>query len=176
MSMITTELAKLAKWAVALRGWKRLSGMTLTDGERTVVVTHSEYSYEEYRGECYGLPCSETMIEPAYGLVVKGRGATETIPLLDEEWLPDLTDAATLGCLLAIVREAWGDPEAYTRTQLRGASTVWTVYIKTRIKTRYAQIQRGPAMTEDGDMLYGPTEAHALVAALEGAINGGGIR
>jgi hypothetical protein len=24
-------------------------------------------------------------------------------------WLPDLTDPATLGCLLALVREAWGD-------------------------------------------------------------------
>ncbi len=26
--------------------------------------------------------------------------------------LPDLTDPATLGCLLALVREAWGDPHA----------------------------------------------------------------
>lgn len=25
-------------------------------------------------------------------------------------WLPDLSDPATLGCLLALVREAWGDP------------------------------------------------------------------
>jgi hypothetical protein len=25
-------------------------------------------------------------------------------------WLPDLTDPATLGCLLALVREAWGLP------------------------------------------------------------------
>ena len=28
-------------------------------------------------------------------------------------WLPDLDDAATIGCLLRLVRDAWGDPHAY---------------------------------------------------------------
>ena len=80
--------------------------------------------------------------------------------------LPDLTDPATLGCLLALVREAWGDPEAYTRTQPRGGATVWVVYVL----DKGAQISRGPAMAEgSGSMLYGPTQAHALVAALEAA-------
>lgn len=29
--------------------------------------------------------------------------------------LPDLQDPATLGCLLALAREAWGDPTIYAR-------------------------------------------------------------
>lgn len=29
---------------------------------------------------------------------------------LDRRWLPDPTDPATLGCLLALAREAWADP------------------------------------------------------------------
>ena len=78
---------------------------------------------------------------------------------------PDLTDPATLGCLLALVRKAWDDPEAYVRTQPRGGRVVWVVYVE----TAGAQISRGPAMDSEGLMLYGPTEAHALVAALEAA-------
>jgi len=34
---------------------------------------------------------------------------SETREVRSDE-LPDLTDPATLGCLLALVREAWGDP------------------------------------------------------------------
>ena len=71
--------------------------------------------------------------------------------------LPDFTDPATLGCLLALVREAWNDPtvsvswDAYHghwRVDRDGGdeSEHWTVVIAT-----------------------GPTEAAALVAALEAA-------
>ena len=34
------------------------------------------------------------------------------------EVVPDLSDPATLGCLLALVREAWGDPSACVSTML----------------------------------------------------------
>jgi hypothetical protein len=30
-----------------------------------------------------------------------------------EDFVPDLTDPATLGCLLALVREAWRDPKVH---------------------------------------------------------------
>lgn len=41
-------------------------------------------------------------------------------------YAPDLTDAATLGCLLALVREAWGDPTATTAaTREADGSTGW---------------------------------------------------
>ena len=41
---------------------------------------------------------------------------------------PDLTDPATLGCLLALVREAWGRPAVYVRwSALEG---IWICMIK----------------------------------------------
>ena len=65
-------------------------------------------------------------------------------------WLPDLSDPATLGCLLALVREAWGDPEMHL--VLGGAGSG-----ESRVATVVLPI---PA---------GRTEAEALVAALEAA-------
>lgn len=64
--------------------------------------------------------------------------------------LPDLADPATLGCLLALVREAWGDPLAYTMA----CYGRWTL-----CSDRDEEIDPGD----------GPTEAEALVAALEAA-------
>ena len=63
--------------------------------------------------------------------------------------LPDFDDAATLGCLLALVREAWVDPMA-------------------RICTlHYAR--RWFIDLPSGEVIFGATEAAALVAALEAA-------
>ncbi len=64
-------------------------------------------------------------------------------------WLPDFTDPATLGCLLALVREAWGDPYAHTLFDV----DTWFVW--------------GDAPTDP--FSTGSTEAEALVAALEAA-------
>lgn len=61
--------------------------------------------------------------------------------------LPDLTDPATLGCLLHLVREVWGDPTIY----MAAHSSFW-------IPAR----PLGVLMNCDA-----PTEAHALVAALK---------
>jgi hypothetical protein len=65
-------------------------------------------------------------------------------------WLPDLTDPATLGCLLALVREAWGPAYGTGRPHLRPTATGWFV-----ASCGY------PVAPE------GLTEAEALVAALE---------
>jgi hypothetical protein len=76
---------------------------------------------------------------------------------------PDLDDPATLGCILHLVREAWSGEGTtqYARLLPRGD---WCVTC-TRIPT-----------TEDGayfrQLAYGPTEAAALVAALEAAPTG----
>ena len=70
------------------------------------------------------------------------------IALQDHGWLPDLIDPATLGCLLALVREAHGDPHAYL-----APGDGWFVGRRAR----------------DGIVGEGDTEAEALVAALEAA-------
>ena len=66
--------------------------------------------------------------------------------------IPDLTDPATLGCLLALVREACGDPWIRVEPGSRG----W-----------YCIHSRPPA--GGGIPGNGETEAAALVAALEAA-------
>lgn len=72
--------------------------------------------------------------------------------------LPDLSDPATLGCLLALVREAWGNPRLvaiYCEAANPGQSEGWAVQVADN---------RLPVAGED----YA-TEAEALVAALEAA-------
>lgn len=67
--------------------------------------------------------------------------------------LPDLTDAATLGCLLALVREAWGGD----------FEQVWSEW--------YPLLSRWGIRAGSRSVLLvsGETEADALVAALEAA-------
>ena len=73
--------------------------------------------------------------------------------------LPDLTDPATLGCLLALVREAWADPYAYTlpSPSPSGLTSDWLV----------ESPRSGNACLGDGNAQW--SEAAALVAALEAA-------
>jgi hypothetical protein len=68
--------------------------------------------------------------------------------------LPDFTDPATFGCLLALVREAWGDSEMHMALGAKG--WVWLT---------------GESRAYDVVMPInaGATEAEALVAALENA-------
>jgi hypothetical protein len=76
------------------------------------------------------------------------RGTLRT----DGSLLPDLTDPATLGCLLALVREAHGDPMLFAR--FRGA----------RVRPDWMVSWDGSDV-----IATGATEAEALVAALERA-------
>jgi len=73
------------------------------------------------------------------------------------EWpcLPDLTDPATLGCLLALVRESWGQ-------------TSYTMYYYSRWMScgRWTLCADRDQEVDPGDDV---TEAGALVCALEAA-------
>jgi hypothetical protein len=67
---------------------------------------------------------------------------------------PDLSDAATLGCILALVREAWTAPEAHVVPMLE-------VHDAGRVTFMWSC-----RVGNTGDS-EGSTEAEALVAALE---------
>lgn len=88
----------------------------------------------------------------------------EPLRKLHGDWkdaLPDLADPGTLGCLLALVREAWGDPLICTAN---GYPTLrWWVEDGGPLH-RPAQ-RKGPNVP---GTLY-RSEAEALVAALEAA-------
>jgi hypothetical protein len=76
--------------------------------------------------------------------------------------LPDLTDPATLGCLLALVRDAWGAPRALVRLSSNGKSFhLFDVDRVTITKGNWAAFLCGDWGVQ--------SEAEALVAALEAA-------
>lgn len=93
-NMSSNEL--LARRAVACKGWRWMEGMAL----------HGR-----------GVFGRIIYADPRGGLLVAGRNESgahmevRLTPMLmaELECAPDLTDPAMLGCLLALVREAWGD-------------------------------------------------------------------
>lgn len=82
-------------------------------------------------------------------------------------YAPDLTDPATLGCLLARVREAYGDPSLYVRlsdtTRQSDGVRAWEVL-------GWLDAARSPDGRGGSWRGWGyASEAEALVAALESA-------
>ena len=139
---MTDEQKALARRAVACKGWRWMPGM-LTDSKFARVVAADE------NGATCALEEGATE-DDCYAVWLNG------VPVL-----PDLTDPATLGCLLALVRMAWGcvvvtspdydydDDEGCQGPNVIGWRAVETV--------RWVSVGQGA------------TEAEALVAALEGA-------
>lgn len=125
---------ELTRRAVAAKGWRWMPGMRL--------VTLS--SLATVRLHAADEPFAEW-------------------PGFESDWLPDLDDPATLGCLLALVREAWGDGEALgiaahamPLIDRDGLVAMWHVWIDENFM--------------DSRMVgRGVTETEALVAALEAA-------
>jgi hypothetical protein len=119
----------LAKRAVACAGWRWMPGMLTVTGYRLVRPQHGMWRITQHAPENH-LDC---------------------VDVADHNFVPDLSDPATMGCLLALVREAW--PNACTMH----VSTGWAVWTD------------GWAVWTDPRLGIGPTEAEALVAALEAA-------
>jgi hypothetical protein len=139
---MTDEQTALARRAVACRGWRRMPGM------RAV----GKYPSYPVRIHAFGENVQDTDDMLAADKWLPWRQPTEygdhSYP---GPYLPDLSDPATLGCLLALVREAWGIPSLSLSPWQGGWEFAWA---------------------EDGAVGpcgYWLTEAEALVAALEAA-------
>lgn len=91
------EMKALAERAVACKHWRWLPGMLDDQGQRVLEVSKTLVITDH--------------IEYPEGYCIRCGAEHEAIELAEYARLPDLTDPATLGCLLHLVREAWrGSP------------------------------------------------------------------
>jgi hypothetical protein len=131
--MTPKEAAALARRAVACSRWRWMPGMVTTYGQRIARVDADGYAVAHYRGGHLQMP---------------EAGA-----------LPNLTDPATLGCLLVLVRQTHG-AAAVVYLPRDGAIRCW----------RVVTFAHGAEWLTPARLLgEGATEAEALVAALEAA-------
>ena len=138
--------ADLARRAVACPRWKWMPGMAATGPgwfeTARICETDSDHApvLWEYRGYMRG-PCASP------------RNA-DISPWEYPDAAPVLTDAATQGCIIALLDEAygewWAEPPASPNKRGRWAVYVWNGYLTRRIAT-------------------GATRIEALIAALEAA-------
>jgi len=133
-----SNMEELARRAVACDGWRWMRGMLcLTDEDGYAArILH------------VGLTARQSETADSYdggGIITRG--------CIREGSLPDLTDPATIGCLLALVREAWNEAEATPLKVYRKGRWVW-------VMVHHDEDDMGPP---------GNTETGALVAALEAA-------
>ena len=122
------QIEQLARRAVACKRWRWMPGMRTSEGWRVIRGSTESgcWAYDE---------------NPENWQVADNR--------LEDGTLPDLTDAATMGCLLALVRAHF--PNATTNWAMVSGERRWAAH-----------------GVWAGAYLY-PTEAAALVAALEAA-------
>ena len=127
------NLEQLGQRAIACKRWRWMPGMLSNKDLRVTRCDDDGYVVGYYENMSYIAEC------------VPGT-------------LPDLTDPATLGCLLALVREAWG-PEATVSVNISG---FWAV--------GGARIQKGKSAGHTINLgIWKSIEVEALVAALEAA-------
>ena len=133
---MTPELIALGRRAVACPRWKWRPGMSDTDGRRY------QWRHENRQVEA----CSESS--------EGGINWEEPIGAI-----PDLSDDATTGAVLGLVRQAWCDPTAHTR---------WSQSAM-RWEMLRSDAEWPPSPKWVRILGAGPTEAEALIAALGAA-------
>ena len=143
----------LATRAIACKHWRWMPGMGMWVRYKTGVAARGRFLY---RDETY---MHLLTYDDEAGRPMKRRR-------LISDWseaLPDLDDPATLGCLLALVRQAYGRM-MYVRwwdnpqPDMSGQSRARCEVVDTLGRNRLA-----------GARTFYPSEAEALVAALEAA-------
>ena len=137
---MTTDMIYLGRRAVACKGWRWMPGMAGTDA--------------------LGVPFRCALTHHSGGMmVVAGMAFMPAYPDALARMFPDLTDPATLGCLLALAREAWGCQGFYvaqSNTRIKDTDILgWDFFGNLRGKSCKGMLYR--------------SEAEALVAALEAA-------
>jgi len=135
----------LARRAVACERWQWLPGM-LARHPNWRAFRVANVGLTGMRGAC-------RYASPMGGV----EWAVVALPVpTSSDVLPDLTDPATLGCLHALVREAWGDPRATLYPMEADGSGGWLGW--------------GLVLSDGrGVGPFAEAEAEALVAALEAA-------
>jgi hypothetical protein len=158
---MTDEQKALSRRAVACKGWRWMPGMAVTfpDGmaNRVALVTVGNYGYG---AEATPTWMAERMI-----------GSSSCIQWREHEMAPDLSDPATLGCLLALVREAWRCPTVYVRQSTTRRVSDGVVAWEVCDLFLDAEACRALGVPREGSVgCWGyASEAEALVAALESA-------
>jgi len=144
-----SEMQKLAKRAVACKYWRWMPGM------RVQYIDYGEPTDGHGRYLGLGIQAGDLCVQWEDHAPRGHLGASWSTPQnfrpaphIFDVVLPDLDDPATLGCLLALVREAWGEPTAHAVPDARGDWYVQGEYV-------------------DDEHGRGATEAEALVRALE---------
>lgn len=134
--MADPNFSDLARRAIAAPGWRWMPGMLITDDGAGVRLCWFDDQH-------------------MHGVAADGCAWMRL--RRDRERVPDLSDPATVGCLLALVREAWSSPDL--RVRRVGQRTLWEVERWDHAQVRYVYVADGFS------------EADALVAALE--VSGG---
>ncbi len=163
---MTPELTTLALRAVACKGWRWMPGMRgvrsffhPTLGEHVTVNVRIESSLDV---ELIETPSSSQELVSSAHCTVSGWTKVSDL-------LPDLTDPATLGCLLALVREAWADPRIHAAPALYAHDAPPEYQYTISHWHVYSPGPYNPLTEPPKCAVTGKTEAEALVAALEAA-------
>ncbi len=107
---MTEDMLDLARRAVACRGWRWMLGCRVAHIEYGDITTDGRGTYLG-NGMQPGDMCIHWDDHAPRGLSSNWSTPQNfrPEPHVFDYCIPDLTDPATLGCLLALVREAWGD-------------------------------------------------------------------